>query len=59
MQGLIQSSPLTVDRILRHAATVHGQAEVVTAAAEGAPRRISYAVLETRVRRGVPIRCRA
>ena len=51
MQGLIQSSPLTVDRILRHAATVHGQAEVATAAAEGAPRRISYAVLETRVRR--------
>ena len=51
MQGLIQSAPLTVDRILRHAATVHGQAEVVTAAAEGGPRRISYAVLETRVRR--------
>ncbi|HEY5412269.1 MAG TPA: AMP-binding protein [Caulobacteraceae bacterium] len=51
MQGLMHSSPLTVDRILRHAAAAHGQAEVVTAAPEGAPRRISYALLESRVRR--------
>jgi fatty-acyl-CoA synthase len=51
MQGLAQSSPLTVDRILRHAAAAHGQAEVATAVPEGAPRRISYAQLETRVRR--------
>ena len=51
MQGLIQSSPLTVDRILRHAAAAHGHAEVATAAFEGSPRRVSYAQLEVRVRR--------
>ena len=51
MQGLIQSSPLTVDRILRHAAAAHGQAEVATAAAEGGPRRVGYAQLDIRVRR--------
>ena len=51
MQGLIQSSPLTVDRILRHAASVHGQGEVVTAALEGAPRRSNWVQVETRVHR--------
>ena len=51
MQGLIQSSPLTADRLLRHAVGAHGQAEVITAALEGAPRRLSYAQLELRVRR--------
>ena len=51
MQRPIQSSPLTVDRILRHAAGAHGQAEVVTASSEGAPRRLGYAQLEARVRR--------
>ena len=51
MQGLNPSSPLTVDHILRHAAAAHGQVEVATAAVEGAPRRISYAQLESRVRR--------
>ena len=51
MQSPIQSSPLTVDRILRHAAGAYGQAEVVTAAPEGAPRRLGYAQLEARVRR--------
>ena len=49
MQRPIQSSPLTVDRILRHAAGAYGQAEVVTAAPEGAPRRLGYAQLEARV----------
>jgi fatty-acyl-CoA synthase len=51
MQGLIQSAPLTVDRILRHAASAHGQGEVVTAALEGAPRRANWAQVESRVRR--------
>ncbi len=51
MQSPIQSSPLTVDRILRHAAGAHGQAEVVTALSEGAPRRLGYAQLEARVLR--------
>ena len=51
MQGLIPSSPLTVDRILRHAAAVHGQGEVVTAVLEGAPRRTNWAQMEIRVRR--------
>ena len=51
MQGLIQSSPLTADRILRHAAATHGLVEVATAALEGAPRRIGYGQLEMRVRR--------
>ena len=51
MQGLTQGSPLTVDRLLRHAAGANGQAEVVTAAPEGAPRRLSYIQLDARVRR--------
>ena len=50
MQGLM-SSRLTIDSILRHAAVAHGQVEVATAALEGAPRRLGYAQLETRVRR--------
>ena len=51
MQGLTQGSPLTVDRLLRHAAGAYGQAEVVTAAPEGAPRRLSYIQFDARVRR--------
>ncbi len=51
MQRPIHASPLTFDRILRHAAGAHGQVEVVTASAEGAPRRLGYAQLELRARR--------
>ena len=51
MQGLIQSSPLTVDRILRHAAATRGHGEVVTGTPEGPPRRSSWAQVEEHARR--------
>ncbi len=51
MQGLMQSWPLTVDRILDHAAAWRPQGEIFTAVAEGAPIRTTYAQLASRVRR--------
>jgi fatty-acyl-CoA synthase len=51
MQGPMQSWPLTIDRILDHAAATYPDAEIVTAvAAVGAPRRCSYASFAARVR---------
>jgi len=41
--GSIQSFALTVDKIIDHAAKWHGDAEVVTAGAGGAVKRIGYA----------------
>ena len=35
MQGLMQDWPLTVDRILTHAAAWHPQREIVTRSLEG------------------------
>ncbi|XHS00157.1 hypothetical protein ACFB49_17550 [Sphingomonas sp. DBB INV C78] len=50
MQGLMQHWPLTVDKILDHAARVHGDAEVVTRRLGGDIHRISYAALHDRAK---------
>lgn len=47
MDGTMQDYPLTLDRFLRHAATWHPTAEVVTARADGVD-RIGYAELMDR-----------
>lgn len=49
MQGPMQSWPLTVDRILDHAAERNPEQEIVTAAASGAARRLSFAAFAQRV----------
>ncbi|QCB55325.1 long-chain-fatty-acid--CoA ligase [Sphingopyxis sp. PAMC25046] len=43
MDGLMQNVPLTVDRIIDHAATWHGAREVVSRDAEGRVTRATYA----------------
>ena len=50
MQGLMQDWPLTVDRILDHAASVHGAREIVTRHTDGAVYRTSYAALRARAK---------
>ncbi len=49
--GLMQDWPLTVDRILDHAAKVHGSSEVVSRHVDGAIVRRSYAEIHERARR--------
>ena len=51
MQGLMQSWPLTIDRIVDHAATWRPQAEIYTAASEGAPSRTTYGQVGYRAQR--------
>jgi fatty-acyl-CoA synthase len=51
MLGLMLHWPLTVDRILEHAATWHGGREVVTRQVEGPIVRTNYAELQDRARR--------
>lgn len=51
MQGLMQNWPLTVDRILDHAATWRPQVEIFTATAQGAPLRVTYGQVGARARR--------
>ena len=51
MQGLMQDWPLTVDRILEHAAAWRPDSEIFTAAPEGAPLRRTFAQLGDRCRR--------
>jgi fatty-acyl-CoA synthase len=48
---MMQAWPLTVDRILSHAATRHGRREVVTRSLEGPIVRSSYAAVEARARK--------
>jgi fatty-acyl-CoA synthase len=48
MLGLMQSWPLTVDRILTHARTWHGAREVVSRSVEGPIVRTTYAELHDR-----------
>jgi fatty-acyl-CoA synthase len=48
MDGTIQDFPLTLDRILEHAAKWHSDVEVVTARDGGAIDRIDYAALKSR-----------
>lgn len=51
MFGLMQDWPLTVDRIIDHAARWHGGKEVVSRSVEGPIVRTSYAALNERARR--------
>jgi len=51
MLGLMQSWPLTVDRIIDHAARIHGSREIVTRRTSGAIHRSDYATLRNRARR--------
>jgi acyl-CoA synthetase (AMP-forming)/AMP-acid ligase II len=51
IDGSIQAFPLTLDRILDHAAKWHSSAEVVTAGESGANRRVGYALLCQRARK--------
>jgi acyl-CoA synthetase (AMP-forming)/AMP-acid ligase II len=51
IDGSIQTFPLTLDRILEHAAKWHAEAEVVTAGESGVNRRVGYAVLGQRARK--------
>ena len=52
MLGLMQDWPLTVDRIVDHAATAHGGREVVTRSVEGAVARTTYLRVRERARQG-------
>jgi fatty-acyl-CoA synthase len=51
IDGSIQAFPLTLDRILDHAAKWHPEAEVITAGEGGSNSRVSYPVLRQRARR--------
>jgi fatty-acyl-CoA synthase len=51
MQGLMQPWPLTVDRILDHAARWHGAREIVTRSVDGPLVRTTYSQLHTRAKR--------
>ena len=50
MLGLMQDWPLTVDRVLDHAARRHGGREIVSRTAEGAIVRTTYAALRARAK---------
>ena len=50
MRGLMQDWPLTVDRVLDHAARVHGGVEIVTRRVGGAIHRTSYDDVHRRAR---------
>src|SRR3546814_13184199 len=50
IDGSMQSYGLTLDKFLSHAAKWHPDAEVVSGAADGGIRRISYAALHDRAR---------
>nr|MCU0883128.1 long-chain fatty acid--CoA ligase [Hyphomonadaceae bacterium] len=50
MLGLMQNWPLTVDRILDHAAVNHGSREVVTRSVEGPIVRTTYADIHRRAK---------
>jgi fatty-acyl-CoA synthase len=51
LHGLMQQWPLTVDRILDHAARWHGAREIVTRSLDGPLVRTTYAQLHARARR--------
>ena len=51
MQGLMQNWPLTVDRILDHASTWHGDREIVSRSVEGPIVRTTYARVQERAKR--------
>ncbi len=51
MQGLMQDWPLTVDKVLDHAAEWHGEREVVTRSVEGPIVRVTYGEIRDRAKR--------
>ena len=51
MEGLMQDWPLTVDRIIDHAAAWHGAREIVTRSIEGRIERVTYAEARGRAKR--------
>jgi fatty-acyl-CoA synthase len=51
MMGLMQDWPLTVDKILDHAAAWHGDREIVTRSVEGPIVRTTYREIHTRAKR--------
>src|SRR5690606_41255680 len=51
MDGLMQNVPLTVDRILDHAAGWHGAREIVSRDAEGLVTRSTYAAIRADAKR--------
>jgi fatty-acyl-CoA synthase len=51
MMGLMQDVPLTVDRILDHAAAWHGSREIVSRDADGRVSRSSYAAIHADAKR--------
>jgi fatty-acyl-CoA synthase len=51
MLGLMQDWPLTVDRIIDHAARWHGECEVVSRSVEGPIVRTTYAEIRARAKR--------
>src|ERR1700744_4938545 len=51
IDGSIQDFPLTLDRVLDHAARWHPDTEVVTARPGAPSQRIGYAALRTRARK--------
>src|SRR4051812_4361431 len=51
MQGLMQNWPLTVDRIIDHAANWHSDREVVSRSVEGPIVRTTYAAIRERAKR--------
>ena len=50
MQGLMQDWPLTVDKIIDHARTWHGDREIVTRSVEGPIVRTTYARIHARAK---------
>ena len=51
MLGQMMQAPLLITSLLRHAATAHGDTEVVSRGADGADHRYSYAELRPRAAR--------
>ena len=51
MQGLMQDWPLTLNRIIEHAAKWHGDREVLSRRPDGPLERTSYAEIEVGARR--------
>src|SRR5690348_1329678 len=51
MLGLMQTQPLLISSIIRHAARHYGAAEVVSVLGDGPPHRTTYAEVERRARR--------
>jgi len=51
LPGLMQDWPLTVDKVIAHAARIHGAREVVTRRTDGTIHRTTYAALHDRARR--------